>query len=283
MTVLQQVVWELEMEYVGHPYYVTGNAILHALSDQLSYPEQQALRVSHGIFAPGQFGKYPDDHSNNGTRPGIGSSLPDVETYADLWLCRQPEMRWLLDSRPRDALNTHDVKRHREEYALAPTEHIGQQTTWYVHAYLHSDQDGPVPLDADRLDGLQFGGRRNYGFGEVALKDRQTVVLDELDYSRIRSADDHLLAVVTPYVLASEYPHTDNHDIPWWWDYEHDLRRRREQIVEQRTEHSLETVDHGQVVGYAGDEPVATARNGLERVGPHAKYGFGELRVIPLQ
>jgi len=35
-------------------------------------------------------------------------------------------------------------------------------------------------------------------------------------------------------------------------------------------------------VRYTGDRPVETARNGITRVGPHSRYGFGELRVYPL-
>jgi len=38
-------------------------------------------------------------------------------------------------------------------------------------------------------------------------------------------------------------------------------------------------VDHGQVVKYLGDRPVETATNGLQRVGSHSRYGFGELRL----
>jgi len=41
-------------------------------------------------------------------------------------------------------------------------------------------------------------------------------------------------------------------------------------------------IDHGQVVGYAGDRPVETAINGIQRVGTHAKFGFGEFRVRPV-
>lgn len=39
---------------------------------------------------------------------------------------------------------------------------------------------------------------------------------------------------------------------------------------------------HGQVVTYAGDQPVETAKNGLLRVGSHSRYGFEELRLKPL-
>jgi hypothetical protein len=44
----------------------------------------------------------------------------------------------------------------------------------------------------------------------------------------------------------------------------------------------LETVDHGQVVKYLGDRPLETAKNGLTRVGSHSRYGFGELRLKPV-
>jgi hypothetical protein len=43
------------------------------------------------------------------------------------------------------------------------------------------------------------------------------------------------------------------------------------------------TVDHGQVVGYDGNEPIETAVNGISRIGTHSKYGFGEFRVKPIE
>ena len=46
-----------------------------------------------------------------------------------------------------------------------------QQTTkWYVHAYLHADRDDVLPLDERDLDGLQFGGKRNCGYGITRIK-----------------------------------------------------------------------------------------------------------------
>lgn len=62
-----------------------------------------------------------------------------------------------------------------------------------------------------------------------------------------------------------------------------DLRFREEKILEQREVFQLGTVDHGQVVKYLGDRPVETANYGLLRVGSHSRYGFGELRVKPLE
>ncbi len=283
MSKLQQVVFTVEMDYAGHPYYVSGNAILHAMASDLDYETQRQINVSHGMFAPGQFGKYPSEHSGKGTRPGMGSSIPDVEAYDDLFLTRSPQQQWLLDSRPRDALNVPDVKVQGERPIMARNTHIGKQTTWYIHAYITARDDSILPISESVLDDLQFGGARNYGYGATSLKDSQVVDLDKLDYSRLETADDYLIELVTPYVLESEYEHVDNHDVPWWWECTDDrLRRRTEQIVEQRERNTLSTVDHGQVVGYSGSEPVETAKNGILRVGPHSKYGYGELRVKPL-
>lgn len=212
MTRIQQVHWGLEMDYVGHPYYVSGNAIMHALGQQLARDVHQHLHASHGVFVPGQFGTFPEVHSQNGTRPYLGTGLPEVESYDDLFLFRQPSQSWLLASRPRDALNTHDVRVQSGHPALAhemimgrPPESRQQQetTTWYIHAYLHANQDDVLPIDEAALDGLQFGGKRNYGYGVTQLKDTQTVDLDKLDYSRIEDGETHLLELVTPFVLES--------------------------------------------------------------------------------
>ena len=106
-----------------------------------------------------------------------------------------------------------------------------------------------------------------------------------LDYSRLEGADAYLIEVVTPFVLESEYPGANDRGIPWWWsvDEADHLRMRTEKVVEDREPFDLRTVDHGQVVGYEGDRPVETARNGILRVGSHSKYGFGELRVKPVE
>lgn len=285
MTTIQQVLFELEMDYAGHPYYVSGNAILHAMAADLDYDTQRNLRVSHGMFVPGQFGVYPEGHSKHGSgaRAGFGSGLKPVESYDDLFLYRQPDNRWLLDTRPRDALNTHDLKVQGDRPVLARNTKFDNKTTWYIQAYLTSEDDSVLPLSESTLDGLQFGGARNYGYGETSLKDTQLVDLDGLDYSRLADADEHLLELTTPYVLESEHAHADDNPVPWWWDCSNDrLRNRTESIVEQRERYALETVDHGQVVGYDGDRAIETAKKGIERLGSHSKYGFGELRVKPL-
>jgi integrase len=65
-----------------------------------------------------------------------------------------------------------------------------QQTTrWYVNTYLHADDPNVLPLGEDVLDGLQFGGKRNYGYGTTTLKDTQVVDLEALDYSRLEDGE----------------------------------------------------------------------------------------------
>lgn len=293
MTRIQQVLWKLKMDYIGHPYYVSGNAIYHALAAELEYAVSQQLHASHGIFVPGDFGTYPEAHSQTGMKPYMGASLPEINAYDDLFLLRQPAHHWLLDSRPRDAINTHDIRTHHRNPALAHEMILGrpeeaQQThktiPWYLQAYIHADDSDMLPLSEAFLNGLQFGGRRNYGYGVTELKATQMVDLKTLDYSRLEDADEYLLELVTPFVVVSEYPNASNDTVPWWWavDHEGDLRRRDEKIIEQREPYCLKTVDHGQVVRYAGDDPVETAMNGITRVGTHSKYGFGELRIKPI-
>jgi hypothetical protein len=281
------------MDYIGHPYYVSGNAILHALGQHLPNDTHQHLHASHGMFVPGQFGTFPEDHSQSGVRPYLGSGLPDVESYDDLFLMRDPTHRWLLDSRPRDALNTHDIRPQSGHAALShetimgkpENAHKQQQTTkWYINTYLHADEPDVLPLGEDILEGLQFGGKRNYGYGGTRLTETQVVDIDELDYSRLKNGDATLLEVTTPFVLESEYPGAANQGVPWWWKEDrHDLREREEQILEQREVYRLQTVDHGQLVKYEGDRLVETAKNGILRVGTHSKYGFGEIRVKPAE
>ncbi|MFC7135265.1 MULTISPECIES: hypothetical protein [Salinibaculum] len=293
MTRIQQVCWELQTDYLGHPYYVSGNAIYHALTKTLSGERQSAIHASHGVFTPGQFGVFPDTHSKSGTRPALGGTLPEVETYDDLFLHRHPEHRWLLESRPRDALNAHDIRTQSGQPALAHETVFGKAasarknthtTGLFVHAYLHAEKSGILPVEDDELDGIQFGGQRNYGYGTTRLKATQTVDLDTLAYTRLEESDSFVLELVTPFVLRSTYPDTNDVDVPWWWSAEDEdaLRTREERIVEGGDVYRCETIDHGQTVVYTGDRPVETAKNAITRVGTHSKYGFGELRVHPL-
>lgn len=293
MTRIQQILWELEMDYIGHPYYVSGNAIFHALAAELDHNDSRHLSASHGIFVPGEFGTYPDEHSQGGVKPYMGTSLPEVDMYDDLFLFRHPDHPWLLDSRPRDAHNTHDIRVHHGNPALAHEMVMGRRDddhrdyrtmTWFLHAYVHADDPGVLPLGEAALDGRQFGGRRNYGYGRTALKDTRIVDLEALGYTRLAEADEYRIELLSPFVIASEYPGADDDTVPWWWSVDRStgLRRREEKIVEQREAYRLDTIDHGQVVRYCGETPIETAKKGVVRFGTHRKYGFGEFRVRPI-
>lgn len=291
VTHIQQVHWELDMDYIGHPYYVSGNAILHALGQQIPRDIHRHLHASHGMFVPGQFGTFPEAHSQSGIYPYLGSGLSDIMSYDDLFLMRNPAHRWLLSSRPRDALNTHDIRIQSGHPALShetimgkpESAHKQQQTTkWYINAYIHADDPDVLPLDKDMLENLQFGGKRNYGYGVTRLKDTRIVNLDELDYSRLENGGSLFITVMTPFVLESECPNAADQDVPWWWKEDRcDLREREERILQQREGYRLQTVDHGQIVKYEGNRPVETAKGGILRIGTHSKYGFGEIRVNP--
>ncbi|WP_256288295.1 hypothetical protein [Halobellus inordinatus] len=305
MTRIQQVLFELDEQYLGYPYFVTGNALFNALARRVDAETRRALQVSHGVFVPGEYGEYPDEASQDGYAGKLGQSLPEVERYADLFVYRDAAQRWLLDSRPRDVHNVFDIQMHGDRVAFASTCWFGRPShthkskrsvSWYVQCYLHTGpgDDGVVPVDEDVLDELQVGGARNYGFGELSLVDTQLVDLDALDFSRLEAVQEDgeacQLELVTPYVLDTEHPSGEAQDIPWWWRVDMDgnppgstggLRRRETRLVDGSESYAVRAVDHGQVVAYAGDEPVETARNGVLRVGTHSRFGFGEFRVRP--
>lgn len=294
MTQLQQVLLQLETPYYGHPYFITGHALYSAIARRVSPAVKQALQVSTGVFVPGEYGVRPEACSDPGYAGKLGTALPAVETYSDLFLLRDPAHRWLLDSRPRDAHNVQAVQDHGGRQVVAPECWFGKpahhrnarrSVQWYVHAYFHAgDEDGILPIAETVLNSLQLGGGRNYGFGAVSLADTNLVELDDLSYDRLQDADDVVLELCSPYVLSSECPDADDQDVPWWWDVpEQGLRRRRTRLVRGDEEYDLQVVDHGQVLGYAGNAPVVTAVNGVLGVGTHAKFGFGEFRLRPTE
>jgi hypothetical protein len=303
MTRLQQVLFEVAAPTYGHPYFVTGHALWTALARRLEDDRlRQSLAVSNGVFVPGEYGRYPEAHSQDGYAGKLGTELPPVEQYADLFVFRDAAHRWLADRRPRDGHNVLDIQQHGDRRTMAPQCWFGRpermrnhrrSMQWYVHCYLHTtgghghEGESLLPISEDILDGIRVGGGRNYGFGELTVADTQVVDLDSLSFEGIRAAaaDDQLqLELLAPYVVDSTAPGADDQTVPWWWgldDRARTLRRRESRLVDGDDVHTLETIDHGQVVRYAGSEPVRTARNGVLRVGTHSKYGFGEFRLRP--
>jgi hypothetical protein len=76
MTQIQQVLWELRMDYIGHPYYVSCKAILHALGQHFDPETHAEFSASHGVFVPRQFGTFPDEHSHQGFDRTLGAAYP---------------------------------------------------------------------------------------------------------------------------------------------------------------------------------------------------------------
>lgn len=291
MTTIQQVLFEVESPYAGHPYFVTGNALVNAIARQDAAVRPGSLCASHGMFVPGEYGEHPPAASHDGYGGKLGQSLPEVASYADLFTFRDAAQRWLLQSRPRDAHNVLDVQTHGGRLVVAPECWFGRPSgqrnrrrsmSWYVQCYLHDGTGADtVPVADDVLDGLRVGGARNYGCGALSLVDTQVIELEALDYSGVRAAENLQLELLTPFVLASEDPGADSQSVPWWWADDGQLRRRQARLVAGDDCYDLATVDHGQVVEYAGERPVETAKNGVRRVGTHSKFGFGEFRLRP--
>jgi hypothetical protein len=80
--------------------------------------------------------------------------LPDVESYDDLFLFQHPDHPWLLSTRPRDGLNTHDIRLQSRVPALAHETIMDQSdsarkqqqiTRCCVNAYLHADDGRSSP------------------------------------------------------------------------------------------------------------------------------------------
>jgi hypothetical protein len=79
MARIQQVHWELAMDYLGHSYYVSRDAIC-ALGRELTRAAHESLHASHGVFVPGQFGRFPEVHSQTGVRLYFGIKAEPMPT-----------------------------------------------------------------------------------------------------------------------------------------------------------------------------------------------------------
>jgi hypothetical protein len=157
-----------------------------------------------------------------------------------------------------------------------------QQTTkWYVHTYIHADDTAVIPLGEAVVDGPHFSGKRHHGYGEVEWKYMQMIDRTILNYSRLEGAGMCLIELVTPFVVASEYPEATDRSVLWlrWIKDRDDLRLCEKKILEQREVFRLETVEHRQIVTYLGDCPLRTVKNGFTRTGSHSRDNFGKLRL----
>jgi hypothetical protein len=191
------------------------------------------------------------------------------------------------------------VQTHGGRWAFAPESFFGvpdhhrnskRRVPWFLHCYVHAPgAESVLPIDEDVLDGIQVGGQRNYGFGELSFIESQVVDLDAVSFEALRGCEAYSIELLSPFVLQSEVPGADRQSVPSWWGEPRSarvvtgdgLRRRAERLVTGDGVFDLATIDHGHLVPYTGSDPVGTARNGVTRVGTHSRFGFGELRVRP--
>jgi len=294
MTTIQQVLFELETDYMGHPYYyLTGHALYTALARRVDAQARRSLNVSTGVFVPLASTGHTRSHirtTGGGKAWHVAPTSGVVRGCSCVSGCSAAVVAGLTATGCAQHARRPESWRPTgvcTEGSLRPAARASEQQADdalarpLLPARRWGDED-VLPLSVDVLDGLRVGGGRNYGFGELSLAETQVIDLDDLDYSRVREADNVQLELLSPYVLQSDSPGADSQSVPWWWESDGEFRRRTGRLVAGDECHELAMIDHGQVVGYAGDRPVETAINGIQRVGTHAKFGFGEFRVRPV-
>ena len=146
MTQIQKVLLELEIGCISHTYYVGGNAIYHVTTNNVVYSVRQHLKASHRFFHPViMVGIQTYNPSSECEHIYVGITISDC-AYNDLFLFRQQEHSWLLDSRPQNALNTHDIciqHLYMRRSARSEEDHRSRvKTSWCVHVYLHAGSPG---------------------------------------------------------------------------------------------------------------------------------------------
>lgn len=73
--------------------------------------------------------------------------------------------------------------------------------------------------------------------------------------ARSEFGDQYTIELLSPYVLRTQQPDADDQSVLWWWELPHELRQRTEQLVVGENVYRVDTIDHGQRVGFAGDDP----------------------------
>lgn len=257
--------------YVGNPYYVTGNALQHAVAGKLPRKEKQNLSVSHGVFC--NIYKQTRNRFKNDKGQMYSVEIDEPETLNDLFRWRtkpfEPYADQPWNNRQLDRHDTPDIYRHRTQNG---TEYLLQKRR-YIHFYCQGLQRNPEELWND----AQIGGLRNYGFGQIQVEDYRSIDLDELETpEEVTSVE-----LVTPLCIESEATGTTDYEgLPSFMDASR-YREREEKILVAGEDRWLNLVDHGQVFGFGGSPSRVrgTALKGVTRILNHKKYGYGEFMV----
>ena len=122
MIVIQQVRFEVDGSYLGHPF-VTGRGLYNAVARRVDERTRRALYVSHGVFVSGESGEYPTGHSDSRYAGELGQSLLSVEAYNDLFVFCGAAMLFEIGllAKITDADNTRHTSRQQQDQQVRNT------------------------------------------------------------------------------------------------------------------------------------------------------------------
>lgn len=281
---------KLVSPYIGNPYYVNGNAILHAVSDRLTEEQKEKISVSHGIFT---------------TRYSISESI-EVKDYISFFKYREPfcpigaqevSMPFYQSVLMKDG--SFKIAMHNERYeGLKDIKKSQKKVSVFICFYVQNFEG-----DKEIFNGIQIGGKRNFGFGETKLKERNWTGykrieiceeenseykenLIKISIPKIDLSKKYLVKLITPICIESEFPQVENFEFPSFL-VEHKYRIREERINIHKKSYKLKLIDNGQWFaikeGKTKEQIEEIIFKGINRIGNHEKYGYGEFMVVPIE
>lgn len=264
---------ELTGYYSGNPYYVTGNALAHAarLGKTMTDEQKKTLSVSHGIFRT----VITSGMANYGTAPAT------YKDFFDAWRTVQntlvelvvPELRYCAPSQEGNAF-----------VLMAPTRVLGKKKVdrdqGEVPTYLSFYATGLNGLDPNIFDGIQVGGKRNNGMGLTKL--HRHIQVDTSTW-KLDTIGELGIELITPLCTESTFPGCNSVELPEFLET-HNFRTREERLNIHGKSFQMQLIDHGQAFklksGLTANNIEKIIMNGIERIGNHNKYGYGEYKVF---
>lgn len=264
---------ELLSHYSGNPYYVTGNAIAHAtrLTGQLTDEQKKRLSISHGIIKT--FAR-----NDNLDKPA------DYSEFFKIWRTPRtsrselivPELRYYHPDRGAPFILMSPT---RYEGKKDPDKEQNRRST-LISFYVIGLED----TDPNIFDGIAIGGRRNMGMGKTRL--HLHISTDTSQWTGFPENDKLGVELITPLCLRSTFPGCDETNFPNFLEPHASgrFRTREEGITIHQKKVDLHLLDSGQAFAIKECLPRTelqkTINNGIERIGTHSKYGYGEYKVF---
>ena len=268
---------EMQTHYCGNPFYVTGNAIAHAvrLNKEMTKEQKDQLSVSHGIFKT-----FP---RSAGYTPGPPT---EYEEFFETWRTPRTSSPDLIVPE----LQCYYQPRSPTPYVLmSPVRYEGKKTPEKeqseIPTFISFYIIGLGDMDPNIFDGIQVGGKRNMGMGKTTL--RHHVRTNTSEWKGIPSEGELGVEFITPMCLESTFPGCDAVEFPEFLNphISGRFRTREELLTIHSTSVKLKLLDSGQAFGLKKEfsQPPKLQKiieNGIERIGVHRKYGYGEYKVF---